>query len=274
MLKVLFATQRLNSTTNQPEYQEYISIVAKVADESNFWSLDIDNNGLGDAWETAQFGRVGNHPNADPDHDGLTNLQEYLTGKNPNVFDNNAVWTLAIVEGNNRGGLPSAVMAPPLTVRLANGVGQPQQGATVSFAILSGGGSLQSIQGVTNVNGIAKATLKLPSTVGAVVKIRARTTIESVNYDRTFTATVGNPSEAPAPPSQPWITLQTEDTEAVIEWQDDSHNETAFYVERTEDNISWTRRATLAPNTTTYTDTGLDPETVYIYRVISHNNAP
>jgi hypothetical protein len=48
---------------------------------------DLGGNGLPDNWETANFGHTGIDPNADPDADGWTNLQEYWNGTNPNAFD-------------------------------------------------------------------------------------------------------------------------------------------------------------------------------------------
>jgi len=49
------------------------------------WTLgDTDGNGLPDWWELKHFGVLtGTNPNADPDHDGASNLFEYLTGMNP-----------------------------------------------------------------------------------------------------------------------------------------------------------------------------------------------
>jgi hypothetical protein len=45
---------------------------------------DSDHDGLPDAWELLHFGHLGVNPNADPDGDGMSNLQEYLAGTNPN----------------------------------------------------------------------------------------------------------------------------------------------------------------------------------------------
>jgi hypothetical protein len=45
---------------------------------------DSDHNGLPDAWERQNFGHLGVDPNADPDHDGMSNYAEYLAGTDPN----------------------------------------------------------------------------------------------------------------------------------------------------------------------------------------------
>ncbi len=45
---------------------------------------NLDGNGLPIAWELTHFGATGVNPNADPDGDGMSNLQEYLAGTNPN----------------------------------------------------------------------------------------------------------------------------------------------------------------------------------------------
>lgn len=48
--------------------------------------VDGNNDGLPDAWQTQYFGSVTSPdaaPAADPDHDGMTNLQEFLAGTNP-----------------------------------------------------------------------------------------------------------------------------------------------------------------------------------------------
>jgi len=66
------------SLSNAVSYLQTDTIVA---------GADADHNGLADAWEIRNFGHSGIDPNADPDGDGLSNLQEYLTGTNPNDSD-------------------------------------------------------------------------------------------------------------------------------------------------------------------------------------------
>ena len=64
-------------------------VVYQVTERGKFQRLDFvigsssDNNGLPDGWETSYFGAVGQDPNADPDHDGRSNWQEFLAGTNP-----------------------------------------------------------------------------------------------------------------------------------------------------------------------------------------------
>ncbi len=48
---------------------------------------DLDNDGLRDSWEMENFGDLSAEPEADPDHDGLTNLNEQTLVTNPKVAD-------------------------------------------------------------------------------------------------------------------------------------------------------------------------------------------
>ncbi|MFT3784084.1 MAG: chitobiase/beta-hexosaminidase C-terminal domain-containing protein [Nibricoccus sp.] len=45
---------------------------------------DTDGNGMSDAWQKQYFGHLGVDPNADTDGDGVSNLQEFQRGTNPN----------------------------------------------------------------------------------------------------------------------------------------------------------------------------------------------
>jgi hypothetical protein len=49
----------------------------------NIPNADADGDGLPDAWEMQFFGNLNYGANDDPDGDGVTNLQEYLQGRNP-----------------------------------------------------------------------------------------------------------------------------------------------------------------------------------------------
>ena len=45
--------------------------------------VDANGNGINDDWEVTNFGQLGVNPNADPDGDGFSNLQEFLAGTDP-----------------------------------------------------------------------------------------------------------------------------------------------------------------------------------------------
>jgi len=60
--------------------QAYLSGIDPRGDDVN---ADTDSNGLPDKWEMRYFGRIGVDRDADPNGNGLTNVQEYLLGLNP-----------------------------------------------------------------------------------------------------------------------------------------------------------------------------------------------
>jgi hypothetical protein len=62
--------------------------------------VDTDANGLPDWWEQQYFGHLaGTNPNADADHDGMSNLQEWLAGTNPT--NASSVLRLVAIPTNN-----------------------------------------------------------------------------------------------------------------------------------------------------------------------------
>ena len=77
---------------------------------------DLDGNGLPDDWERQYFGCIGVDPDSDADGDGVSNLQEYLWGTDPNkirfflsVTNQYVNTTGAPVQLNVLGGVPSYI---------------------------------------------------------------------------------------------------------------------------------------------------------------------
>ena len=58
-----------------------------AAARADFGNPDADANGITDSWEIKYFGHAGIDPTADPDHDGVDNLHEFLNGTNPLLAD-------------------------------------------------------------------------------------------------------------------------------------------------------------------------------------------
>jgi subtilisin family serine protease len=64
--------------------------------------VDTDGNGLPDWWELQYFGHLtGTDPNADPDHDGMSNFAEWIAGTNPtNAASNLRIILLSATNAN------------------------------------------------------------------------------------------------------------------------------------------------------------------------------
>jgi hypothetical protein len=61
-------------------------------------------------------------------------------------------------------------------------------------------------------------------------------------------------------------------TSITLNWQDNSNNEVGFQIQRaTSSNGPWSVVGTTGANATSYTDTGLDPSTMYYYEVVAFN---
>jgi hypothetical protein len=64
--------------------------------------VDTDSNGLPDWWEQQYFGHLtGTAPSADPDHDGASNLAEFLAGTNPTNYNSALRLTALRAAGTN-----------------------------------------------------------------------------------------------------------------------------------------------------------------------------
>lgn len=73
---------------------------------------------------------------------------------------------LRYVSGDGQEGLPGAVLPAALIVAVDNVLGEPQNGVTINFQVLQGGGSVAGAPAVTGANGEAKVTWALGSIPG------------------------------------------------------------------------------------------------------------
>lgn len=72
-------------------------------------------------------------------------------------------------------------------------------------------------------------------------------------------------SSTPAPSS---LSATAQSTSTIqLSWNDNSDSEDGFDIQRSLDGSSWSAVTTVAPDSTNYTDTGLDIATTYFYRV-------
>jgi hypothetical protein len=133
--------------------------------------LDADTNALADDWEMQYFGHTGVDPNADPDGDGLTNLQEFQLGTDPTDYYNGTLPNLEIVEGDNQAGTPDSFLPLPITVRVTDANGALLTNAPLAFIVSQGGALLAvstndypavSLSLRTGSDGLASARVYLP----------------------------------------------------------------------------------------------------------------
>lgn len=74
------------------------------------------------------------------------------------------------------------------------------------------------------------------------------------------------------PPAAPnSLTASATNTTIALAWVDVATNETGFKVERGTDGVTFAQIGTAAADATSYNDSGLDPLTLYYYRVRSYN---
>lgn len=145
---------------------------------------DGDENGLPDLWERQYFGGPGVDPNADPDGDGLTNLQEFQQGTDPTDYYNGATPSVAIVGGDNQQGDGGTYAPDALMVEVRNSAGQLLSNAPATFLVTQGSGTLAATTELTPQSnmvsvrtadsGIAMAYFAFPRLQNHSVSITAR----------------------------------------------------------------------------------------------------
>ncbi len=82
-----------------------------------------------------------------------------------------------------------------------------------------------------------------------------------------------NATTLPLPPAAPTglTAVAASTTQIDVSWSDNAGNELGFRIEGSADGSSWSQIATVGANVTTYSATGLTPNTSYFYRVRAYN---
>jgi hypothetical protein len=141
---------------------------------------DANQDGIPDWWES-YYGITDANAQA-LRGDGLTNLQAYQQGLNPNDFYNGQIPVLTKAGGDAQTGNPNGFVPLPLIVSVKNSAGTALANAPVTFTVTSGGGTLQktnltTASGTLTVNadgdGMAKVYFKLPNTQNANCQVTA-----------------------------------------------------------------------------------------------------
>ncbi|MDD2710647.1 MAG: chitobiase/beta-hexosaminidase C-terminal domain-containing protein [Verrucomicrobiae bacterium] len=197
--------------------------------------VDADGNGLPDDWEQRYFGATGTDPNADPDGDGRTNLQEYQMGSDPNDYFNGVLPTLTKVGGDGQTGKADQFLVQPLQVLLAtNGV--PLIDAPVTFNVTQGGALLavssnatafsSSLGTRTDTNGMASAFCLMPPAFGSTNLVSATVAGGTNSPLVVFSEIVANASIPPASGMKLWLKADagvTKDSSNLVsQWADQS----------------------------------------------------
>ena len=125
-----------------------------------------------------------------------------------------------------------------------------------------------------NVNHLGVATGVDPNVDPDNAAFSARTLNESAAYMAGFRDPPTGPPPL-TPPAAPGSLVATANgTDRIdISWFDNASDETSYLIERSPDASSWAQIATLGADATSYGDNGLNPDTIYYYRVQAENAA-
>ena len=121
-------------------------------------------------------------------------------------------------------------------------------------------------------------TYTLPSSISGTVWVRVvdtdRTpgnrTLDTVFIDHLFIRVETAPGNPPSAPAS-LAAVAVSDSQIDLSWTDTSSDELGFRVERSLDGNSWQTATNLNANTTAYSDSGLQANSLYSYRVLAYN---
>lgn len=102
-------------------------------------------------------------------------------------------------------------------------------------------------------------------------RVKAENAGGSSGYTNIANATTLPGGTAPAAPSA-LAAVAASSSQIDLSWTDNSTDEDLFRIETSADGTTWSNLATVAANTTTYSNTGLTASTLYFYRVRAENS--
>jgi alpha-tubulin suppressor-like RCC1 family protein len=230
-------------------------------------SADTDADGVPDAWEVTNFGNLAHDGTADGDHDGLTDMQEYLRGTNPNNPDADAdglvdgadpvpltagsytaaTRQLTAVSGNNQSGTGGQFLSNPFVVQVSGGAaawrGYPVAFTAAQSLLASGtGGALSDfiVQYANPQGQVGGVYFKLPASGQGAVQVssQGQTLNLYAGYD---------PDEFAAEFSGVDIVIGDDGT--TVSWDGAFTSVTGFAVQRSNDGgATWQTVASVGPN--------------------------
>jgi titin len=103
-------------------------------------------------------------------------------------------------------------------------------------------------------------------------RVQAYNSVGTSGYSNTASATTTAQVTVPTAPSNLTATV-TAKNKITLKWQDNSNNESGFQIEQSTNGVNFTQIATVGPNVTSYSDSGVRKNTLYYYRVRAYNSA-
>ncbi len=146
------------------------TISAVALDNAGGWSdaqsvtitvaLDSEGNGMPDYWQLQYFDQLGIDPDADPDGDSISNLQEYQNGTCPTDYYNRNLPHLDILGGNDQAGNYDSFLPVPVSIKVSRSqyFTSSMANAPVTFTVTNGTALLAAITNDTPVTSLTLRT--------------------------------------------------------------------------------------------------------------------
>jgi hypothetical protein len=229
-------------------------------------SLGVSGAILPAWWQLLYFNSLDVDPNALALRgDGLTNLEAFQQGLNPNDYYNGQTPVLAKAGGDAQTGNPNGFVPQPLIVSVKDSAGNALSNAPIAFAVTSGGGTLQASSSGTaastiTVNadgdGMAKVYFKLPNTQNATCQVTATAGTGNNAAQVAFIESSDDGSGSFASPFAPSNVVATYNSDGSVDVSWSSNNDTGGQtptpIQYKDADGNWVTFATAPAGSTSY----------------------